>query len=100
MPAQQLTHAVDGTRAVNLRRCTRVSQQRAPGPAGRSNVTLYPVKADSVMSLQPCCHPGQEIRVVLAAEGVEVQAPLWDDDGLARKLGESDYPVQSAGGGS
>src|SRR5580693_3966260 len=100
MSAQQLPHAVDSTRGINLRRCALVSYQRAARPAGPSNVALYPVKADSVMSLQPCRHPGKEIRVVLPAEGVEVQAPLRDDDGLARELGESDYPVQSAGGGS
>src|SRR5690348_6570445 len=52
------------------------------------------------MSLQPCRHMGKEVRVVLPAESVEVQAPLRDDDGLARKPGEPGHPVQSARGGS
>src|ERR1700760_4764093 len=52
------------------------------------------------MSLQPCRHMGKEVRVVLPAEGVEVQAPLRDDDGLAGKPGEPGHPVQSARDGS
>src|SRR6201994_85027 len=52
------------------------------------------------MGLQPRRHLGEEVRVVLPAEGVEVQAPFGDDDGLAGKPGEPGYPVQSARGGS
>src|SRR5260370_30101414 len=96
MSAQQPPHAVDSTRGINLRRCALVSYQRAAGPAGPGNVALYPVKADSMMSLQPSRHAGKEIRIVVPAEGVEVQTPLGDDDGFARKLGEPGCPVQSA----
>ncbi len=96
MSAPQPPHAVDSTRGINLRRCALVSYQRAAGPAGPGNVALYPVKADSMMSLQPSRHASKEIRVVVPAEGVEVQTPLGDDDGLARKLGEPGCPVQSA----
>src|SRR5580704_3610896 len=96
MSAQQLPHAVDFTRAINLRRRALVSYQRTAGPAGPRNVALYPVQADGMMSLQPRRHAGKEIRVVVPAEGMEVQTPLRDDDGLARKLGEPGCPVQSA----
>src|SRR5580658_6788567 len=51
------------------------------------------------MSDQPRRHVGKEVRVVLAAEGVEVQTPFGDDDRLAGKFGELGYPVQAAWSG-
>src|ERR1700748_1934797 len=52
------------------------------------------------MSLQPCRHPGQEVRVVLPAESVEVQAPLRDENGLPGNPEKPSHPVQSARDGS
>jgi hypothetical protein len=48
------------------------------------------------MGLHPGQHVPQEQQVVAAAEGMEVQAPLGNDDRLGHRLREVSHPVQAA----
>ena len=56
-----------------------------------------PVDADRVVGMQPREHAGDERRVVLAAEAVEVKPPLGDGGLLAGELGQPGEPVEAAG---